>query len=464
MIKDIFRVFTTNMIKFFVALIATFLIPALLSVDEYGYYKVFGLYSAYIGVLHFGFCDGVFLNYGGKSLDKTDKRRTADEQTTLIIFEIIMTLILLTVGIVMKDIIVVLLALDVVPVIMVTLYTYIYQSSGDFKRYARIYNFQSLVTLVVNSLLVFVIKPDSGVLFSAAAVGINYAAFIFAMISFNRNTKAGMGRFDLSLFKSHAVSGFLLTVGNLSFLLFDSIDRWFVKGLLGLTFFSYYSYAGQLLSALNMFANPIGMTLFSYLSRKKSREFERRIKSAVISMLFFMLCGVFPLRLIVRLFYKKYEAALPLMNVLFLAQVFMLLNMIIYVNLYKSYKQQKKYFMSLVTVIAASAAFNALFYFCIKKSMLSIAAATLASMILWTVINSLNFKSLRLGARKLMFMLILSAGFMLTGTLMGELSGMAVYLVLFVVSFRLLMPEIWQMFISKLGSAAKGFGNIFRRK
>ena len=96
--------------------------------------------------------------------------------------------------------------------------------------------------------------------------------------------------------------------------------------------------------------------------------------------------------------------------------------------------------------------------------MLSIAAATLASMILWTVINSLNFKSLRLGARKLLFMLILSAGFMLTGTLMSELSGMAVYLVLFAVSFRLLMPEIWQMFISKLGSAAKRFGNIFRRK
>ena len=48
--KDILKVFTTNLIKMFVSLTAAFFIPAILTLDEYGSYKLYALYASYIGI------------------------------------------------------------------------------------------------------------------------------------------------------------------------------------------------------------------------------------------------------------------------------------------------------------------------------------------------------------------------------------------------------------------------------
>lgn len=460
MIKDVFRVFTTNMIKFFVALIATFLIPAVLSVDEYGYFKVFGLYAAYTGILHFGFCDKLFLNYGGRTLETCKKDKIADEQTTIVIFELLMSAIIISFGLIIRNIIIVLFALNVLPSIMITFYTFLYQSTGDFRKYAKVYNFHSLATLVIHSALVFIIKPASGLIYAAAAVVINYTAFLFALYKFNKEYRVGFGAFSFKLFMKYSLSGILLTVGSLSFLLFESIDRWFVKGLMGLTFFAYYSFAAQLLSALNMFANPIGMTLFSHLSRNKSKEFEYTIKISIISLLLFMLNGVYVLRFIVRVFFPKYEAAQPIIIILFLAQVFLLLNSIVYINLYKTYQKQKDYFISLLFVIAVSVILNALFYFVIVKSMTAIAAATLLSMCIWTIINSISFKEIHLQPLHLLFAVIMTAAYLLTSFLANEITGLIIYLTVFIGLFYVLMPELFKLFVNMLFSAMKKIKNI----
>lgn len=450
MVKDVFRVFTTNMIKFFVSLIATFLIPALLTVEEYGYYKTFGLYAAYIGSLHFGYCDGLFLFYGGKNLETSDKNRMANEQMTIIAFELLISLIIMIIGIIRKDIIIILISLNIIPTIMITFYTFLYQATGNFKKYAIVYNFQSFFTLIINSLLVFVIKPESGIVFAIVIVGVNFITFFLALYKFNKDYKLGCGAFKFDIFKKYSLSGILLTIGTLSFILFESIDRWFVKGLLGLTFFAYYSYATQLLSALNMFANPIGMTLFSYLSREKNKNFEYMIKTSIISMLLFMLNGVYVLRFIVRVFFQKYEAAQPLIIILFLAQVFLLLNMIVYVNLYKAYLKQRKYFLSLIAVIAVSIVLNALFYFFIAKSMIVIAVATLFSMCVWTIINSINFKEIKLSIKHLLFVISLMVMYLITSFFMNELIGLIVYFTVFLFLFYFLMPDIYKLFAEKI--------------
>ena len=464
MVKDIFRVFTTNMIKFFVALIATFLIPAVLSVDEYGYYKVFGLYAAYTGILHFGFCDGLFLNYGGKKLETCQKDKIAAEQATIVIFELVVSAIILIFGIVARNVIIILLALNVLPSIMITFYTFLYQATGDFKKYAKVYNFQSLTTLVINSALVFIIKPASGLVYAAAVVIINYFAFLLALLKFNKEYNVGLGSFSFKLFKKYVLSGILLTIGTLSFLLFESIDRWFVKGLMGLTFFAYYSFAAQLLSALNMFANPIGMTLFSYLSRNKSKEFEYTIKTSIISLLLFMLNGVYVLRFIVRVFFEKYEAAQSVIIILFLAQVFLLLNSIVYINLYKTYLKQKQYFISLVFVIAISVGLNALFYYMIAKSMIMIAVATLVSMFLWTIINSINFRNIQLKPLHLLFVAIVMGTYLLTSFFANEIVGLCIYFTVFIAMFYFMMPQIYNLFVSKLSSATRKVKNILRKE
>jgi hypothetical protein len=47
-----------------------FLVPKLISVEHYGYWRLFALYAGYVGFLHFGFVDGALLRWAGRSFDQ----------------------------------------------------------------------------------------------------------------------------------------------------------------------------------------------------------------------------------------------------------------------------------------------------------------------------------------------------------------------------------------------------------
>ena len=46
-----------------------FFLPKYLSVESYADYKIFILYISYVGILHLGYVDGVYIKYGGKAID-----------------------------------------------------------------------------------------------------------------------------------------------------------------------------------------------------------------------------------------------------------------------------------------------------------------------------------------------------------------------------------------------------------
>jgi O-antigen/teichoic acid export membrane protein len=47
-----------------------FVVPKLLSVEDYGYWRLFGLYAGNVGFLHFGFADGALLRWAGRPIDE----------------------------------------------------------------------------------------------------------------------------------------------------------------------------------------------------------------------------------------------------------------------------------------------------------------------------------------------------------------------------------------------------------
>jgi O-antigen/teichoic acid export membrane protein len=50
------------------------IIPKLIGVEEYGYWQLYIFYTSYIGFLHFGWNDGIYLRYGGKEYDSLNKK------------------------------------------------------------------------------------------------------------------------------------------------------------------------------------------------------------------------------------------------------------------------------------------------------------------------------------------------------------------------------------------------------
>lgn len=53
--KGITIVFVANIINMFFSVITSFILPKYLSIESYGYYKVFQLYVNYLGIAHLGY-------------------------------------------------------------------------------------------------------------------------------------------------------------------------------------------------------------------------------------------------------------------------------------------------------------------------------------------------------------------------------------------------------------------------
>ncbi|MCK4240570.1 MAG: hypothetical protein KAX30_03035, partial [Candidatus Atribacteria bacterium] len=63
--EDIIKILSSNLIRLIVGIVSGLLIPKFLGIENYAIYKTFGLYVGYVGILHFGFVDGLYIKYGG---------------------------------------------------------------------------------------------------------------------------------------------------------------------------------------------------------------------------------------------------------------------------------------------------------------------------------------------------------------------------------------------------------------
>lgn len=68
--KNISFVAFSNFFSMLVSGLATIIIPRVVSVDSYGYWQLYLLFVTYIGCIHFGLPDGIYLKYAGKAYDE----------------------------------------------------------------------------------------------------------------------------------------------------------------------------------------------------------------------------------------------------------------------------------------------------------------------------------------------------------------------------------------------------------
>ena len=59
--KGMIKVLMANVLTLMFSLLTNFILPKFLSVESYSEIKTFQLYITYIGVLHFGYEDGMYL-------------------------------------------------------------------------------------------------------------------------------------------------------------------------------------------------------------------------------------------------------------------------------------------------------------------------------------------------------------------------------------------------------------------
>lgn len=134
--KDLILVSSSNLIVLFSGILNGLVLPGILTIESFANLKTYALYASFIGLLHFGFVDGINIKYGGKSDSNIDNKKAIILHNFFLFFQIIIFLLFLIFGLIIKSNIFFLLILAILPYNLQSFFLFYYQALGKFKEYS----------------------------------------------------------------------------------------------------------------------------------------------------------------------------------------------------------------------------------------------------------------------------------------------------------------------------------------
>ena len=443
--KDIYRVFSSNMIKMVVTFLSAFIVPMVLSVASYGYLKSYQFYASYIGITHLGFCDGIYLFYGGKNERSLSKKDISVQWSSLLLYEVVIATIFILFGILEKNLIVICVGATIVPNVIFTFYSYIFQAVGDFTNYTLIINIYSVINMLINLILVLLKVRDYRI-YMILYVFIETVPFFVGTYLFAKKDWVTFTKFNPKIFKKFIKAGILLMIGNFAYSIFIGIDKWFIKFTLPIKEFSMFSFASQMLTVVNMFITPIAMTLYSNISKRQDHYFEIQIKKVLVCILMVIPLTIYSLEFVIYNFMTRYMQAISITSILLITQIFLSLNVAVFVNLYKAYKKQKDYFIRLLISLIVAVAIDSVIVL-INSNTMWFAFSTMISCCIWLLLNLKYFSYMKPKRKESIYVLGLLLIYLLTLLVNNIFLKFAIYSISYLFMTKQLMPEQWKYFL-----------------
>lgn len=447
--RGITLVFIANAINLIISLVNGFVLPKYLSVESYADIKTYHLYANYIGVLVLGYSDGLYLAYGGKKISDVGSDGINVCRSNLLLFQGIITAIGIAVGALARNYIFLVTATSILPVNLVATYKSIFQATGEFKIYSRILNYTSILVFIGSMILLFGFRTDNSLLYIGWNVIVTFVIWILVerkmIVSYHQ--KIGWA-LDIRNLIDNIKSGIILMLGNFSSILMTSVDRWFVKALLTVQDFAYYSFVVSVENLIAIFITPVVTTMYNYICVTTDMKAIQRIKRMCLVFSLLLISSAFPVKFILEVYLQKYLASKYVLFILFSTEVFYMLIKGIYVNIYKARKHQATYLKQLIGVIIIGVILNAAFYYFTRCNE-GIAFATLLSVVIWYVICCISVSEIKPDWKEILLVVISIPLFILTGFYLEAIVGFVVYVGSVLILFMLLMRDsvkaVWNM-------------------
>lgn len=94
-IKNISYAFSANFISFGISICMVIFLPKFLSLEDYGMWQLFLFYFSYLGFLHFGWEDGIYLRYAGKKFEELKMNVFSGQIYGIVVLQIMLTILLI---------------------------------------------------------------------------------------------------------------------------------------------------------------------------------------------------------------------------------------------------------------------------------------------------------------------------------------------------------------------------------
>ncbi len=441
--KAFIYVITANLVSLVIGAALSFLIPYLLNVDSYGYYRQFTLYLSYVGLLHFGFNDGIYLEYGAYNYEDLNKYQFRRYFRYLLFQQLITSIILLIIIYsLFKDqnrlFIFSFVTVNMIFLNLAKYFSYISQITRRFVLYSISYLIEK-TSLIIPLLFLFLFEIRIFQYLIICQTFISVLLLTFFILIYKDIIFGHIDKENKKGIRNILALGLPLMLGNFIIIMIFNIDRVMIDILFPIKEFSIYSLAVNFLSIILVFITSLSTLLYPYLKRLDENDcqsYYHKLSTITTVAASLALIVYFPIKYIIIEFLPHYKESISIFAILLPGVILRGEIEIVFNNLFKSLKKQKVYFIISIFILILSIILNIVFYY-LYKSIYAFAYATLITFICWYIISDLYFVHYfkALNIKKYFYLSISIICFFILTNLKNYLSIFIIYLCLSIMLF-----------------------------
>ncbi len=423
-IKNIIKVVGSNIVTIVAGIFVSFLLPKIISVSDYGFYKIFTLYFNYLGVLSLGIIDGIVLKYGGKEYSELEREKFRSYFSWYAALHIFITVIMLLVAVFLKDadykFVLLLLAANLLPA---NVTGYLQQISQITQRF-REYSLRKVLHSIANICLVFslflIYKFDvTAITYKWYIVGlyaIDLLLLIWYVVTYREilfGKKVAL-RSTVSEVLGLARLGFPLLLSNLCSTLLLNLDRQFVSILFPTEEYAKYAFAYSMLSLITVATSAISLVIYPVFKRMDQAWLKQNygvIRTVFSVFLFFVILVYFPLGYFIEWFLPQYAFSMSIFRIILPGLAISASITVVMQNYYKVFGRTNIFFRNSIFALIFSAILNAAAYICFG-TMVSISVASIVVLAGWHFGTEIQMRKMcAVEMKGSLYILIMSASF-----------------------------------------------------
>lgn len=383
---------SANVIGLALTMLTSFILPIFISVEQYGYWQLFIMYFGYLGFFVLGFNDGVHLNYATYDYDEELAAKFRTFKWFLSILTLIESILLTAVLLLFSNsydntfYVYLLCILNILPVAINGLFSYMNQATMRFTQYA-IGNFFGKAVFTVLMVIMLICGVKNALLYMLAYTVTRY--MVIGYHWFSSRMVFTIKKYPFSSLKEEIIKNFkdgfplmIAVVLNGTIIL---VSRLLIQGKFGIETFSAYSFSLHTIIVAAQFIGAIATVFYPIMKRADSKVLNQMYNSfdkiaTIMSAL--LLLSYFLVVVIVKVVYFKYIVILDYLFWVYPLFIFTCKANILVINYFKVKNQPKK----LIVINALGTFVNMVFVFAayyVFKSVYAIACAVLLGYALW---------------------------------------------------------------------------------
>ncbi len=464
--KNLFKNFSYSILVNLLIMLTTFIVtifaPKILGITEYSYWQLYVFYLSYVGFLHFGLADGVYLKYGGLQYDQLNKSLIGSQFWFLLgsqmfiglIFGVLLFIFNLSLE---KTYLFLMIILYFILINPRYLLLFTLQTTNRIKDYAKIMIVDRVIFIML-IIIMFIFKIDKFEIMIfidliARIISTIYCLWICKNIVFSKLYNIKLTVIEVL---ENINIGINLMFANIASNLIIGIVRLGVEIKWSIEIFGKLSLSISIANLLLNFINAISLVLFPTLrtmSRNQLEEIYYKLRTVLMVAVLGMLILYCPIKNILQVWLPQYQDSLIYLGILFPICVFECKTSLITNTFLKTIRQEKIILWVNVLSVLVSLLLTILFIFILHRFTMAVVSIVIVIMFKSILSEFYLSKLLKVSVfRDILLEVVLVWIFIISNLLLDDIYSVSLYLVcyfFYLFSQRKAIREVYLLKIFK---------------